>query len=142
MRTVSASNGTNIAKVKTKSTPPGYNKARRDQCKFLLMLTAVLLVTGGSLLSILTAAGAVLCIKEGTIASTKNMKWLTLSFISFCASLSSLILDKGAAFVDEEKAYGLKISLWLGAKAIQTGWGMTLALFLVSAFTSKNEKQQ
>lgn len=92
--------------------------------------------------SIVTAAAAILCIKEAKIASTKNMKWMSCSFVTFGAALSSFILAMGSDFVDEDKAYGLKISLWLGAKSVQTGWGVTLALFLVSTFTSTRNNNE
>jgi hypothetical protein len=126
-----------IGRKTNSSTPTGFNKIKRDQCKFLLAVTSVLLLSGEVFFAILSSAVAVLSIKEGTVASTRNLKWMTLSFISFLASLSSLIMMNGSEFVDEDKAYGLKICLWLGAKSLQTGWGVTLGLFLVSAMSSK-----
>eukprot|EP00980_Cylindrotheca_fusiformis_P030956 scaffold25678_cov137-Cylindrotheca_fusiformis.AAC.4 len=119
----------------TASTPAGHNKRKRYQCRFLLGVTSVLLLSGEVFFAIISAAAAILSIKEGKIASTRNLKWMTLSGISFLASLASLIMMNGSEFVDEDKAYGLKVSLWLGAKSLQTGWGITLALFLISAFT-------
>jgi hypothetical protein len=77
--------------------------------------------------------------KEGTIFSGKNIKWMLLSGISFLASLGSWSLERGYEVVDEEKAYGLKISLWLGSKSLQAMWGIILAVFLFSAATSKTQ---
>jgi hypothetical protein len=75
-------------------------------------------------------------LKEGTLFSVKNLKWMILSMISFAASLVAFVMLQGHNVVDEDKAYGLKFTLWFTAKFIQLVWGIILSLFLVSAFTS------
>lgn len=118
--------------------PAGFNKEKRDQCKTLLIGTCAFMMVGNLIWASICSAMALMVLKEGTLASTRNLKWLLLSSISFCSSLCALILYKGYDIVDENKAYALKISLLLGAKSIQTGWSVILGLFLFSAFTSSS----
>jgi hypothetical protein len=119
--------------------PHGYNKNKRDQCKVALVVVAVILLTQErSFLDMISSAIAILIVKGGTAASTRNLKWMTLSFISFGASLSSFLMMKGYDIVDEDKSYTIRISLWLGAQSIRKGWGTILAFFLFSAFMNSS----
>lgn len=127
------------ASVAVTKTPPGFNKKLRDLCKIILGITCALLLSGHIFYAILTSALALLCVKEGTLASTRNLKWMILSFISFLSSLFAMFLLQGSDIVDEEKAYSLKICLWLGGKANQYCWGTILGFFLVSAFISSKQ---
>jgi hypothetical protein len=136
--TISPSEGA-VSSSPANSTSPGFNKKRRDQCKVMLGLVSGFLLMGQPFAAILASCAAVMCIKEGTLASSRNLKWMTLSMFSFGASLTATIMMNGHTMVDEEKAYGLKICLWLGSKSIQSGWGITLAFFLFSAWTAKPE---
>jgi hypothetical protein len=117
-------------------TPPGYNKQRRDMAKLLLSIVAVGLLSGNSFWGIVLSIGAILCIKEGTVWSAKNMWWMTLSIISFASSLTSYALLEGRAAIDEEKGYGLYMTLSVVAKLIQVCWGVTLSVFLYSAYST------
>jgi hypothetical protein len=129
-----SNNGLNV--VMQPQTTPGFNKNRRDFSKFLLVVTACCLLMGHNMWCILLSAGSILALKEGTFFSVKNLKWMTLSMISFAASLVAFVMLQGHNVVDEDKAYGLKFTLWFTAKFIQSVWGITLSLFLVSAFTT------
>jgi hypothetical protein len=122
--------------MQSQTTPAGFNKSRRDFSKFLLVVTACCLLMGHHLWCILLSAGSILALKEGTFFSVKNAKWMILSMISFAASLVAFVMLQGHNVVDEDKAYGLKFTLWFTAKFIQLVWGVILSLFLVSAFTS------
>ena len=83
------------------------------------------------------SAAAILLLKDGRASSIKNMKWMVLSIMSFVASLLSWSMRLGSNIVDEEKAYTLKISLWLMGKFTQTIWGITLGFFLFFAATAR-----
>jgi hypothetical protein len=117
-------------------TPPGYNKQRRDMAKLLLSIVAVGLLSGNSFWGIVLSIGAILCLKEGTVWSAKNLWWMTLSGISFASSLTSYALLEGRNVIDEEKGYGLYMTLSVVAKLIQVCWGVTLSVFLYSAYST------
>ena len=117
-------------------TPPGYNKSRRDIARLILTLVAIALLCGEQLLATFFSGAAILVLKEGTLFSIKNIKWTLLSAVSFAASLISLNMERGSNAVDEDRAYTLKMVMWLAAKTIQTGWGVTLGFFLFSAYAA------
>ena len=118
--------------------PKGFNKSCRDWAKLLLALTCVSLLAGGdNKFATCCSAAAILLLKQGTIFSTKNWKWGILSVTSFGVSLTAACLYQGTTYVDEDKAYTLKILLWLAMKFLQTAWAVVLALFLYSAFTNE-----
>ena len=116
--------------------PPGFNKRHRDISKLLLGVAAAALITNANAFATATSAGAILVLKQGTLLSHKNCKWGILSVLSFAVSLSAAILMQGHAMVDDEKAYGLKLTMWLMAKFMQVFWSVTLGIFLLSAFSS------
>ena len=118
------------------ATPPGYNKGHRDATKILLAGTSVALLFGRIVLALLFSAAAMLFIKQGTMASAKNIKWMVLALVSFVGSLCSCAFMVGEEILDEEKAYELKFRLRFRAKFIEIVWGGILALFLISAYTS------
>jgi hypothetical protein len=122
--------------VMQSQTAPGFNKNRRDFSKFLLVITACCLLMGYHMSCILLSAGSILTLKEGTFFSHKNLKWMILSMISFTASLIAFVMLQGHNVLDEDKAYELKVTLWFTAKFIQLVWGVSLSLFMVSAFTT------
>ena len=126
-----------IAPTDSTSTPPGWNSGRRYVARGVLWFVVVTLMTGKQIWATFFSAVAIIILKEGTLFSGKNIKWMLLSGISFVASLGSWSLEQSYDVVDEEKAYGLKISLWLGSKSIQGVWGTILAVFLFSAATAK-----
>lgn len=119
------------------STPPGYNKRRRDVAKFLLAATSVCLLTNQAMaLAIIFSGVATVLLKPAKLSSAKNLKWIVLSAVSFVASLVSSAYLGGQALLDESKAYELKYYLLLRGRFIQTVWGGILALFIYSAFTT------
>jgi hypothetical protein len=117
-------------------TPPGFNKQCRDACKGLLTVTLICLFLGRHVPAIVASAGAILLSKEGTVWSSKNIKWGILSVTSFGVTLSSWMLLEASQSVDEDKAYTLRIILWLGSQFLRVGWSTILGLFLFSAFSS------
>ena len=114
-------------------TPTGFNKRKRDTARLILCFVTGFLLIGQYIIACCFSAAAVLCLKEGELLSTKNMKWMILSAISFVVSLVLLNMEKGSDIIDDEKAYTLKILLWIAAKSIQCSWGAILGLFLISA---------
>lgn len=118
-------------------TPPGFNKQRRDMVRLLLSIVAVGLLSGNSFWGTVLSIGAILCLKQGTVWSAKNMWWMTLSIISFASSLTSYALLEGRAVIDEEKGYGLYMTLSVIAKLIQVCWGVTLSVFLYSSYSTQ-----
>jgi hypothetical protein len=128
--------GTTAVVVAAAPPPRGFNKGQRDLTRLLLALTAISLLGGSSGLATFASAGAVLVIKRGTVFSTKNMKWAILSMVSFGVSLTLTVFQQGFRAVDEDRAYGMKMALWLCAKFLQLGWGSVLGLFLLSSYST------
>jgi hypothetical protein len=114
--------------------PPGYNKKRRDIVKIILVIVALGLLGGDSLVSTVFSVAAILCLKEGTFWSTKNLKWMALCICSFAASLISWALIRSSERIEDVKSETLQSVLWASAKIIQTCWGVTLSVFLTSAY--------
>lgn len=131
----SASNTSTIRRSTTGQvqTPTGFNKRKRDTARLILCFVTGFLLIGQYIIACCFSAAAILCLKEGELLSTKNMKWMILSAISFVVSLVLLNMEKGSDIIDGEKAYTLKILLWIAAKSIQCSWGAILGLFLLSA---------
>jgi hypothetical protein len=122
----------------TNATPPGWNSGRRFAARWVLWFVVLTLLSGMKIWATIFSAMSIIILKEGTLFSGKNIKWIILSGISFLSSLGSWFLEHAYEVVDEDKAYSLKISLWLASKSMQVVWGMILALFLFSAATSKS----
>ncbi|KAL3761991.1 hypothetical protein ACHAW5_008215 [Stephanodiscus triporus] len=120
---------------------PMRNKSRRDVARFLLWLVSATLLVDRTIEATCLSAGAVLVLKEGKLLSAKNLKWMILSVLSFLAGLASMIETRGYEEVDENRAYWLKMRLWLLAHGTRTGWGAILLLFLLSASTSKTKEE-
>uniref|UniRef100_A0A7S4ENM3 Uncharacterized protein n=1 Tax=Pseudo-nitzschia australis TaxID=44445 RepID=A0A7S4ENM3_9STRA len=135
--TLGAPQTTTSTSTSTTTTPPGWNAGRRFVARWLLWFVVLTLLSGLRIWATIFSASSIVILKEGTIFSGKNIKWMILSAISFLASLGSWTLSRGADAVDESEAYGLKISLWLLAESMRVVWGITLALFLYSAATAK-----
>ena len=130
-----------LHQVSHQALPPGMNKHLRDISKVLLGLVVLLLVsnrTWFSFLAMVSSVGAIFHLKEGTFLSTKNIKWMTLSVISFGASLTSFIMLHNRDSINPDKAYLLSSFLWMGAKFVQLGWGIPLSLFLLSTWMSSS----
>lgn len=115
------------------STPPGYNKERRNYIKTLLAVCVVCLVMGQTVLA--TASSCCLWIlKQMTAASTKNWRWGFLSVVTFAISLSSMLLSESAQLVDADRAYILYMMLTIPSLWLRWGWSAILGLFLISAY--------
>jgi hypothetical protein len=118
------------------TTPPGYNSGRRSIARYILWLVVLTLMSGKYLPSGILSALAIIILKEGTLFSGKNIKWMILSMISFLSSLIAYAFFRGSQQIDDERAYTLHITFWLASKSIQLIWGIVLGLFLFSAATS------
>ncbi|VEU41751.1 unnamed protein product [Pseudo-nitzschia multistriata] len=131
-------NAVSVPQTTTDETPPGWNRGRRFMARWVLWFVVFTLLSGRTIWATIFSAMSIIIMKEGTLFSGKNIKWMLLSGISFLASLGSWSMSRGSEVVDEDKAYGLKMSLWLMAKSTQVVWGMILAVFLFSAATSRS----
>ena len=114
--------------------PPGYNKRKRDIVKLVLVAVAAALVRGDAAVATTMSIVAIVCLKEGTFWSTRNLKWMALCIISFGMSLASWTLERGSHEQEEDKLYATSSVYWMSAKTIQFCWAMTLRVFLVSAY--------
>lgn len=92
--------------------------------------------------ALISSALATISMKQGTTWSIKNIKWLSLSFISFLVSLVSAVLLSSAVLVDEEKAYHFKMQLHFAGLISQKVWGGILALLLALAFLIDHRKDE
>jgi len=114
--------------------PPGYNKRKRDIVKLVLVVVALSLLRGDPKVATILSIVAVLCLKEGTFWSTRNLKWMALCIMSFFMGLASWSLERASDDISEAKEYTLNSTLWVSSKIIQACWGMTLTVFLASAY--------
>ena len=122
-------------------TPPGYNKQKRDTARLILCFVTGFILLGQYIIACCFSAASILCLKEGELLSTKNLKWMMLSIVSFVISLILFNVEKGSDIIDGEKAYTLKILLWISAKSIQCCWGIILGLFLISAQVASSDSR-
>jgi hypothetical protein len=122
----------------TPTTPPGFNSSRRYIARYILWLVVLTLMSGKYIPSGILSAMSIIILKEGTIFSGKNIKWMLLSIVSFLSSVTAFACFRGSQKIDEERAYTLYITFWLASKSIQIIWGIVLGLFLFSAATSKS----
>jgi len=118
------------------TTPKGFNSSRRGVARYILWFVVLSLMSGKYIWASIFSAMSIILLKEGTIFSGKNLKWMILSMISLVASLLAFCCYRGSTNIDEEKAYTLYIMLWMTAKSIQCIWGIILGLFLFSAATA------
>ena len=114
--------------------PPGYNKRKRDIVKLVLVVVAAGLLRGDPVMATVLSIVAMICLKEGTFWSTRNIKWMGLCVISFGMSLAAWSLERESAEANEEKTYTLNSKLYVSSKTIQLFWGTILSLFLISAY--------
>ena len=122
-------------KSKKPDHPPGYNKKKRDIVKLILVVVAAALIRGDPVVATVLSIVSIICLKEGTFWSTKNLKWMALCIMSCAMSSASWNLEKDSRDNEEEKIlFGKNSMFWTSAKVIQLSWGMTLSVFLVSAY--------
>jgi ABC-type bacteriocin/lantibiotic exporter with double-glycine peptidase domain len=117
----------------------GFNKHLRDRSKYALAVTVFALSANWLSLATAISAYSIYNLKSGTAVSVKNLKWMVISVISFVVSLVALICERGAAFVDVEKAYDFKMNLQFRADALRTVWWPTLLLFLACTWGTVHE---
>ncbi len=124
-----------VQDVAATETSTGWNRKHRNATKILLVFNCCCLIAGNAhLAALISSALATLSMKQGTVMSIKNLKWLALSFISFLVSLVAAVLLSSATLVDEEKAYHFKMQLHFAGLISQKVWGGILALVLALAF--------
>lgn len=131
------SNGTKKKKKSQKKPlhPPGYNKKKRDVVKLILVVVAAALLRGDPVVATVLSLVSIICLKEGTFWSTKNLKWMALCIMSCAMSSASWSLERDSVEIKEEPVWFGKDSMfWTSAKVIQMCWGMTLSVFLISAY--------
>jgi hypothetical protein len=115
--------------------PPGYNKKKRDIVKLILVVVAAALIRGDPVVATVLSIVSIICLKEGTFWSTKNLKWMALCIMSCAMSSASWSLERDSQENHEEHVFFGKNSMfWTSAKVIQICWGMTLGVFLFSAY--------
>lgn len=115
--------------------PPGYNKKKRDIVKLILVVVAAALLRGDPVVATVLSIVSIICLKEGTFWSTKNLKWMALCIMSCAMSSASWNLETDSIESNEEKIwFGKNSVFWTSAKVIQMVWGGILSLFLVSAY--------
>jgi hypothetical protein len=117
--------------------PPGYNKKKRDLVKLILVVVAASMLVGEPKAATVLSVVAAICLKEGKVFSLKNLKWLGLCILSFVMAASSWSLERAVSTQDTDKNMvknPMQNVLWGSAKIIQLCWGMTLGVFLVSAY--------
>ena len=122
-------------------TPPGYNKTRRVVTRALLGMAALgLLNEGYSSYSLACSSAAFLTLKEGTLWSMKNAKWMLLTLITFYVSLWSTICMENAELFGVQRAYMVSAAVRMSGRTPELMWGYILALFVGSAFMTNNKE--
>ena len=130
-----------MAAKKAARTPEGYNKTRRILTRGLLGFAAMgLLNEGYSSYALACSSVAFLTLKEGTIWSVKNAKWMILTLITFYVSLWSTICMENAETFGVSKAYMVSAAVKMSGRTPELMWGYILALFVGSAFMT-NQKE-
>jgi hypothetical protein len=112
------------------SSSSGYNRTKRHHARLFLWLTSPLLLFDHPFLALLSSSLAIYTMHGGTWLSHKNIKWMSVSFISFCISLYSLTLGVTSNYVDEDRAYELKTKLEIKPRTVEIIWGGILVLCL------------
>ena len=129
------------AKKAAARTPQGYNKTKRILTRGLLGFAAMgLLNEGYSSYALACSSVAFLTLKEGTIWSVKNAKWMILTLITFYVSLWSTICMENAETFGVHKAYMVSAAVKMSGRTPELMWGYILALFVGSAFMTNNKE--
>lgn len=125
-----------LSKVNKQSPhPPGYNKKKRDIVKLILVVVAAALLRGDPVVATVLSIVSIICLKEGTFWSTKNLKWMALCIMSCAMSSAAWSLERDSWDNKEEQVlFGSDSMFYTSAKVIQLCWGGTLSVFLVSAY--------
>merc|ERR1711907_33438 len=113
-----------VTKAFKTDTPEGYNSNRRFVARWVLWGVVFGLVRPRLLIAMGCSAASIVILKEGTIFSGKNLKWMILAMLSLAASLVSWSLIRAHDSFDEDRAYVLKMLLRTSSKSIRVGWAM------------------
>lgn len=125
------------------STPPGFNQGLREVSRLLLGISALALFYNSNGLATISSALAIMVLRDGTFFSVKNIKWTSLSIISFLLSLISYSLGNTAEWVqqvsenDSTAEKTISIIFLCQMKFLQMFWGCVLTFVLVQAYTTK-----
>ena len=116
-----------------------YNQSLREVSRLLLALTAIALYGDSNGIATITSAGSFFVLREGTWFSTKNLKWKSLSVISFFFSVVAWSLHGTAATIGTENDVSNFFHLFFKSfmKFFQIFWGTILLVVLVAAYISK-----
>ena len=125
----------NFMMQKKPAHPPGYNKKKRDVVKLILVVVAAALLRGDPVVATVLSIVSIICLKEGTFWSTKNLKWMALCIMSCAMSSASWSLERDSQENKEEPIwFGADSMFYTSAKVIQLCWGLVLSVFLASAY--------
>merc|ERR1719245_2135041 len=105
---------------KKEDTPEGYNSNKRFMSRWILWVAVFSMILSRYLIAIICSASSIIVLKEGTIFSTKNLKWMILSMISFAASVTSYSLRRAYDSIGDDHGRFLKLILRLSSKWICT----------------------
>jgi hypothetical protein len=133
-----------IATPPTPTTPPGHNSSLREVARLMLGVTALALFSNCSGIASLSSAASILVMRDGTMFSTKNLRWGLLSISSFIVSLIAYSLSGTASSIEHDEFSGssfLKGFFTGWMKFVQLFWGSILSFVLVTAYTSKVKEQ-
>lgn len=123
------------------ATRPGYNKSLRIATRSLLLLSAVgLIAEGYSFVAVLFSMVALLLLKQGTLWSTKNLKWMILSLTTCIVGMWSAICSENAERLGVHRAYRMTAIMGMSGRTIEMSWGTILLLFVVSAIMTNNKE--
>jgi hypothetical protein len=105
-----------------------------------LWLNAFCLLCGFTVFASLTSAASVFLLSKGTLASSKNLRWQFTCFVSMAVSFWAHALLWGSAIIDKERAYSLKMVLYIVGRGCGFTWGAFLAVFLLIAASNQADE--
>ncbi len=124
------------------ATPNGYNKQLRHNCRIFLCAAGVSLVLGYSFVASICSVAGVLVLHGGTLFSTKNLKWGLTAYITVFVSFFAYFMHWAASIIDQEKAYILKMVLFLCGRGSELMWGAILLIFLLMANSAPGDDNE
>ena len=111
-----------------------FHAEKRFMARWILRVVVFGLVRTRLLIAIGCAVADLVVLKDGKLKSSKNLKWMVLSFISFLASATLWSLGRIYEGIDEDRAYLFRTCLRLTANWVRVLWAIVLGMFLVSAY--------
>ena len=119
--------------------PDGFNKNLRHLARVCLWANAFCLLCGFTVFASLSSAAAVFLLSKGTLASSKNLRWQFTCFFSMAVSFWAHALLWGASIIDKDRAYSLKMMLYIFGRGSGFTWGAFLVVFLFIAAGNQTE---